>query len=92
MIHSPWMRYQLELLACLFGFLMRCMGLAKRAIFFQFQFMGNCFLILRCCVVPLFAVLASQRNLISHNSLYRVTAAGLIKARLHIRQKTYSKI
>ena len=66
-----------ELLACLLGFLMRGVGLAKRTIFFQLQFMRNRFLIFCRCIIPLFAVLACQRNGISHNMPYRVKAAGL---------------
>ena len=66
-----------ELLACLFGFLMCGVGLAKWAIFFKFQLVWNGFLIFSCRVIALFAVLTSKRNGISHNMTHRVKAAGL---------------
>lgn len=66
-----------ELLACLFGFLMRSVGLAKRTIFFEFQFMRNSFLIFCRRIIALLAILAGQRNGISHNMPYRVKAAGI---------------
>ncbi len=55
-----------ELLACLFGFFVRCMCFTKRAIFFQLQFVRHGFLILRGGVIALLTILASQRYVISH--------------------------